>query len=136
MFAEYEMLTNAAAEEGESLNAEFLKNTYLELNKKYFGPDMVSDDLIGMEWARIPQFYYNFYVFQYATSYCAAVAIARRILKEGQPAVDDYIQFLSSGCTDAPVELLKIAGVDMSTKEPINAALRVFDEILDEMEQL
>ncbi len=136
MFAEYEMLTNAAAEEGESLNAEFLKNTYLELNKKYFGPDMVSDDLIGMEWARIPHFYYNFYVFQYATSYCAAVAIARRILKEGQPAVDDYMQFLSSGCTDAPVELLKIAGVDMSTKEPINAALRVFDEILDEMEQM
>lgn len=136
MFAEYEMLTNAAAEAGESLNAEYLRNTYLDLNKKYFGPDMVSDDLIGMEWARIPHFYYNFYVFQYATSYCASVAIARRILKEGRPAVDAYMKFLSSGCTDAPVELLKIAGVDMSTKEPINSALKVFDEILDEMDKL
>ena len=136
MFAEYEMITNAAAEAGESLNAEYLQKTYLELNRKYFGPDMVSDDLIGMEWARIPHFYYNFYVFQYATSYCASVAIARRILKEGKAAVDPYMEFLSSGCTDAPVELLKIAGVDMSTKEPINAALKVFDEILDEMDKL
>ena len=121
---------------GESLNAETLRKTYYELNKKYFGPDMVSDELISMEWARIPHFYYNFYVFQYATGYSAAVAIARRILKEGQPAVDDYMKFLHSGCTSDPVSLLKLAGVDMSTKAPIESALNVFGEIIDEMEAL
>lgn len=135
MFAEFEMLTNEMAERGESLNADTLSNTYLELNKKYFGPDMISDEEIAYEWSRIPHFYYNFYVFQYATGYSAAVAIARRILKEGQSAVDDYMKFLHSGCTDAPVELLKIAGVDMSTKKPILSALDVFEEILDQIEK-
>jgi oligoendopeptidase F len=136
MFAEFEMLTAELAEKGESLNAETLRKTYYELNKKYFGPDMVSDELISMEWARIPHFYYNFYVFQYATGYSAAVAIARRILKEGQPAVDDYMKFLHSGCTSDPVSLLKLAGVDMSTKAPIESALNVFGEIIDEMSAL
>lgn len=136
MFAEYEMITNAMAERGESLNADTLKKVYYELNQKYYGPDMVSDPEIAMEWARIPHFYYNFYVYQYATGFSAAVAIARRILKEGEPAVQDYMNFLASGCTDAPVELLKIAGVDMTTKAPIQAALDVFGELLDEMEKL
>lgn len=136
MFAEYEMITNAMAERGESLNADALKKVYLELNQKYYGPDMVSDPEIAIEWARIPHTYYNFYVYQYATGFSAAVAIARRILKEGEPAVQDYMNFLASGCTDAPVELLKIAGVDMTTKAPIQAALDVFDELLDEMEKL
>ena len=97
---------------------------------------MISDPEIALEWARIPHFYYNFYVYQYATGFSAAVAIARRILKEGEPAVADYMKFLSSGCTDAPVELLKIAGVDMTTKEPIQAAMDVFGELLEEMETL
>ena len=97
---------------------------------------MVSDELIGYEWSRIPHFYYNFYVYQYATSFCAAVAIARRILAEGQPAVDAYLEFLSSGCTKDPVSLLKIAGVDLGTKEPIEQALKLFEELIQEMEAL
>ncbi len=136
MFAEYEKITNAMAEAGESLTAEALKKVYYDLNCKYFGPDMVSDEEIALEWCRIPHFYMNFYVYQYATGFSAAVAIARRILKEGQPAVEDYMKFLSGGCSKAPVELLKIAGVDMTTKAPIQAALDVFGELLDEMETL
>lgn len=136
MFAEYEKITNAMAEQGESLTAEVLKKVYYDLNCKYFGPEMVSDEEIAYEWCRIPHFYMNFYVYQYATGFSAAVAIARRILKEGQTAVDDYMKFLSGGCSKSPVELLKIAGVDMATKAPIQAALDVFGELLDEMETL
>ncbi len=136
MFAEYEKKTNELAESGESLTADELKRIYYELNCKYHGPDIVSDDEIAMEWARIPHFYYNFYVYQYATGFSAAVAIARRILKEGEPAVADYMEFLKGGCTKSPVELLKIAGVNMETKEPIQAALDVFAELMDEMERL
>lgn len=134
MFAEFEKITNARAEAGESLTAEVLNKVYYDLNCKYFGPEMVSDEEIALEWCRIPHFYMNFYVYQYATGFSAAVTIARRILKEGQPAVDDYMKFLSGGCSKAPVELLKTAGVDMTTKEPIQAALNVFGELLDEME--
>jgi len=136
MFAEFEMVTNEMAEKGEALSADLLSKTYHELNKKYFGADMISDDGIAMEWARIPHFYYNFYVFQYATGYSDAVSIARRILSEGQSAVDDYMKFLHSGCTSDPVSLLKIAGVDMSTKAPIEAALKVFAQTIDDMEKL
>ncbi|MCI8282651.1 MAG: oligoendopeptidase F [Lachnospiraceae bacterium] len=136
MFAEYEKVTNEMAEAGKSLTAEVLKQTYYDLNCKYYGLDMVSDEEIAWEWCRIPHFYYNFYVYQYATGFSAAVAIARRILQEGEPAVKDYLRFLSGGCSDSPVELLKIAGVDMSAKEPIQAALNVFGELLDEMESL
>ena len=136
MFAEFEMVTNEMAEKGESLTADALCKVYHDLNKKYFGEDMISDDGIAMEWARIPHFYYNFYVFQYATGYSSAVSIARRILKEGQSAVDDYMKFLHSGCTSDPVSLLKLAGVDLSTSAPIESALKVFEEVLDEMESL
>lgn len=135
-FAEFEMLTNEMQEKGESLNAENLCKLYKEINEKYYGKDMISDEEISWEWARIPHFYYNFYVYQYATSFCAAVAIAKRILKEGEPAVKAYKKFLSSGCTDAPVELLKIAGVDLTTAAPIDAALETFGEIIDELEAL
>ena len=136
MFAEYEMKTNALAEAGESLTAEVLDKVYHELNCKYYGPDMVSDPEIAVEWARIPHFYYNFYVYQYATGFSSAVAIARNILKNGAPAVAKYKEFLSGGCSQAPVELLKIAGVDLETPQPIQDALNVFGEILDEMEKL
>lgn len=136
MFAEFEKTSNEIAESGEPLTHENLTKLYLELNKKYFGEDMVSDELIGYEWMRIPHFYYNFYVYQYATGFSAAVAIAHRILKEGETAVNDYMKFLHSGCTDDPVSLLKIAGVDMATKEPINSALEVFDRVIGEMEGL
>ena len=136
MFAEFEMQTNAMAESGESLTAEVLHKIYHDLNCKYYGPDMVSDPEIAVEWARIPHFYYNFYVYQYATGFSSAVAIARNILANGAPAVEKYKEFLSGGCSQAPVELLKIAGVDLETPKPIQDALNVFGEILDEMEKL
>lgn len=135
-FAEYEMLTNKMAEDGESLTAETLNQAYLELNKKYYGPDMVSDDEIALEWARIPHFYYNFYVYQYATGFSSAVAIAHNILKNGAPAVEQYKKFLSGGCSMAPVELLKIAGVNLEEPTAIQDALNVFGDILSEMEAL
>ena len=135
-FAEFEMRTNAMVEAGESLTAENLSALYLELNQKYYGPDMVSDKEISYEWARIPHFYYDFYVYQYATGFSSAVAIAHNILKEGAPAVERYKKFLSGGCSDAPVELLKIAGVNLETPAPIQSALDVMDSILDEMETL
>ena len=136
MFAEFEKTSNEMAEAGEPLTHENLTELYLNLNKKYYGEAMISDDLIGYEWMRIPHFYYNFYVYQYATGFSAAVAIANRVLKEGETAVSDYMKFLSSGCTKDPVSLLRIAGVDMATKEPINSALQVFERVIEEMEEL
>ena len=136
MFEEFERKTCAMAEEGVPLTAESLYDVYYNLNKEYFGEDMISDELIGWEWCRIPHFYYNFYVYQYATSFAASVAIADRILKEGAPAVEQYKKFLSSGCTQDPVSLLKIAGVDLTTKAPIDAALKVFGEAIDEMVEI
>lgn len=136
MFAEFEKKTNALAESGEGLTAQVLNDVYYELNQRYFGPDMVSDPAIAVEWAKVPHFYYNFYVYQYATGFSAAVAIARNILKEGAPAVARYKEFLSGGCSLPPVELLKIAGVDLETPRPIQEALDVFGEVLDEIEKL
>lgn len=135
-FAEFEMITHAKAEAGESLTADELCTIYLDLNKKYFGEDMISDDGIAYEWEKIPHFYTPFYVYQYATGYSAAIALSRRILKEGETAVADYKKFLSGGCSKSPIDLLKIAGVDMSTKAPIQQALDLFRDILDEMESL
>lgn len=136
MFAEYEMRTNQMVEEGKSVNADTLCELYRELNEKYYGPEMISDDEIAYEWARIPHFYYDFYVYQYATGYSAAVAIAHAILKEGAPAVERYKKFLSGGCSMSPVELLKVAGVNMEEPTPVQEALDVFGEILDEIETL
>ncbi len=136
MFEEFERKTCEMAEEGTPLTAEALYDVYYNLNKEYFGKDMISDPLIGWEWSRIPHFYYNFYVYQYATSFAAAVAIADKILKEGESAVAKYKEFLSSGCTQDPVSLLKIAGVDLTTREPIDSALAVFGEAIAEMEEI
>ena len=136
MFEEFERKTCEMAEEGIPLTAEALYDVYLGLNKEYFGKDMISDPLIGWEWSRIPHFYYNFYVYQYATSFAAAVAIADKILKEGESAVKKYKEFLSSGCTQDPVSLLKIAGVDLTTREPIDSALALFGEAIAEMEEI
>ena len=136
MFAEFELAMGKMAESGQALTADALCQKYHALNKLYFGPDMVSDDQIALEWARIPHFFYIYYVFQYATGFSAAVAIANRILKEGAPAVADYKKFLSGGCSTDPISLLKIAGVDMSSPEPVNSALALFGELVDEMEQL
>ena len=136
MFAEFELEMGRMCENGETLTADALCEKYLELNKLYFGPDMVSDDEIALEWARIPHFFYDYYVFQYATGFSAAVAIANRILSEGESAVADYKRFLSSGSSKDPISLLKIAGVDMSTAAPINSALTLFGELTAELEKL
>ena len=136
MFAEFELQMGRMAENGETLTADALNEKYLALNKLYFGPDMVSDEEISWEWSRIPHFFYDYYVFQYATGFSAAVAIANRILAEGAPAVADYKRFLSGGSSADPIALLKIAGVDMSTPDPVNSALALFGELLDEMEKL
>ncbi len=136
MFAEFELFMGRQSEAGNALTAELLCDKYLELNKLFFGPDMICDEGIAMEWARIPHFFYNYYVFQYATGFSAAVAIADRIINEGESAVADYKRFLSSGGSADPISLLKIAGVDMSSPEPVNAALRFFDELVAEMESL
>lgn len=136
MFAEFELMMGEMAERGETLTADALCEKYHELNKLYFGPDMISDEEIALEWARIPHFFYNYYVYQYATGFSAAVAIANRILEMGAPAVADYKRFLSSGSSTDPISLLKIAGVDMSTPEPINSALKLFGELVDELEAL
>lgn len=136
MFAEFERNIGAMTAEGQTLTADVLCQEYRRLNEEYYGPDMVVDDRIAMEWARIPHFYYNYYVFQYATGYAAAIALSRRILNEGEPAVRDYLNFLSGGCSRSPIDLLKGAGVDMTGPEPVTQALELFDQLLDEMEAL
>ena len=136
MFAEFELAMGRMVEGGQTLTADALSEKYLELNKLYFGPDMVSDPQIALEWTRIPHFFYNYYVFQYATGFSAAVAIADRILSLGESAVADYKKFLSGGSSTDPISLLKIAGVDMSSPAPVNAALKLFGELVDELEKL
>ena len=136
MFAEFELEINRRNERGESLTAESLNALYHELNHQYFGDDIVIDKEIDLEWARIPHLYYDYYVYQYATGYSAAIALSRRILKEGAPAVKDYIHFLSGGCSTDPISLLRGAGVDMASTAPIHDALQLFDELITEMEQL
>ncbi|MDE6259637.1 MAG: oligoendopeptidase F [Oscillospiraceae bacterium] len=136
MFAEFELRLGELNAQGVPLTAERLSAEYKALNAKYFGPDMVTDDRIALEWVRIPHFYYNYYVYQYSTGYSAAIALSRRILKEGESAVKDYWQFLSGGCSKDPIDLLKGAGVDMASPKPVQDALDLFGELLDEMEAL
>ena len=136
MFAEFELFMGRKVSEGQTLTAEMLSEEYRRLNQLYFGEDMVVDNHIAVEWARIPHFYYDYYVFQYATGYSAAIALSRQILEEGEPAVRRYMEFLSGGCSKSPVELLKGAGVDMTQPEPVAQALALFDHLLDEMEAL
>ena len=130
MFAEFERDMHLAYQNGETLTAEYLSNHYYELVKKYHGPSVTVDEAIALEWSRIPHFYTPFYVYQYATGYSAAIALSTRILNEGQSAVDDYIRFLSGGSSKDPIDLLKIAGVDMSQSTPIAAALKVFETLI------
>lgn len=136
MFAEFELIAHEAVEKGESLTAQFLCDEYENLNKKYFGNEIAKDDFIRYEWARIPHFYNAFYVYQYATGYSAATAISEKILTEGQVARDNYLKFLTTGESDYPVELLKIAGVDMASTQPIKAAMKKFASLVDELEAL
>ena len=136
MFAEFEMNIGKMVGEGQTLTAEVLCKEYRRLNELYFGADMVVDDEIAVEWARIPHFYFDHYVFQYATGYSAAIALSKKILAEGESAVRDYLGFLSGGCSKSPIDLLKGAGVDMTSPEPVNQALELFSSLLDEMEAL
>lgn len=136
MFAEFEDITHKAIEAGQVLTAEWMCEQYEALNAKYYGPAVEKDDTIKYEWARIPHFYNAFYVYKYATGYSAATAISNKILSEGKPAADKYIEFLKTGESDHPIELLKIAGVDMSTPEPIEKAMETFNALLVEFEKL
>ena len=136
MFAEFELMINEKAENGESLTADVMCELYRKLNLLYYGEDIVIDHELDMEWARIPHFYYNYYVYQYATGFSAAIALSQRILKEGAPAVRDYIGFLSGGCSRDPISLLRSAGVDMTSTKPVTDALKLFGELIDEMEEL
>lgn len=136
MFAEFEMNIGKMAQEGTALTPDVLNAEYRRLNQLYYGEDIVVDEEIDCEWMRIPHFYYNYYVFQYATGYAAAIALSRRILREGESAVKDYLGFLSGGCSKSPIDLLKGAGVDMSTTKPVEEALALFGELIDEMDSL
>ncbi|MER2122261.1 MAG: oligoendopeptidase F [Solibacillus sp.] len=137
MFAEFEHMIHELDAKGESITSEKLTTIYYDLNKQYFGDAMTVDEEIGLEWARIPHFYYNYYVYQYATGQSAATALSKQILEEGEPAVERYINnFLKAGCSDFPIEVLKAAGVDMESPEPIALACKVFEEKLEELEKL
>lgn len=137
MFAEFEHIVHEMDARGEAITAEGLTTIYYDLNKQYFGDEITIDEEIGLEWARIPHFYYNYYVYQYATGQSAATALSKQILKEGKPAVDRYINnFLKAGCSDFPIEVLKAAGVDMESPQPISEACKVFEEKLAELESL
>lgn len=136
MFAEFELKINQITAQGETLTADGLCSLYRSLNKLYFGDEIVIDHEIDKEWSRVPHFYYDYYVYQYATGYSAAIALSQRILTEGEPAVKDYINFLSSGCSADPITLLKGAGIDMTTAEPISNALKTFGELIGQMNEL
>ncbi len=136
MFAEFELKINTIVEQGQSLTADMLCEIYGELNKLYFGDDVVIDDNIKLEWSRIPHFYYDFYVYQYATGFSSAIALSRKILNEGEPAVKDYINFLKGGCSKDPVDLLKGAGVDIVSGDVVGDALKLFGELIDELDSL
>jgi oligoendopeptidase F len=134
-FAEFEKDIHEAVEAGEALTADFLSERCLAINKKYYGPAITCDEEIAVEWARIPHFYYNFYVYQYATGLSAALALSSQILEEGAPAQERYLKFLSGGSSKTPIELLRGAGVDMQTPAPIQAAMKTFSRLLDELEK-
>ncbi|SFJ08764.1 MULTISPECIES: oligoendopeptidase F [unclassified Bacillus (in: firmicutes)] len=137
MFAEFEHVIHQKVQEGHAVTPDMLTDIYYELNKKYFGDSLVIDKEIGLEWSRIPHFYYNYYVYQYATGFSAATALSKQILEEGKPAVERYInEFLQAGSSDYPIEVLKKAGVDMTSSEPVKEAMQVFEEKLNELEAL
>ena len=136
MFAEFEYLAHTAVEKGTPLTTDYCNEMYLGLNKKYYGDAIVHDEEIAYEWSRIPHFYNSFYVYKYATGIISAISIVNRILTEGEAAVRDYKKFLSSGGSDSPVELLKLAGVDLTKRDAFRTAMQAFRTTLDELETL
>jgi oligoendopeptidase F len=136
LFAEFELKLHTWAEQGIPLTPSLLKEEYKRLNAEYFGPDLYLDPEIEIEWARIPHFYYNFYVYQYATGISAAHALVEKVLTEGEVAKDKYLSFLSSGSSLYPLDVLKRAGVDMRTSAPVESAMRHFDALVTELAEL
>ncbi|HVP38284.1 MAG TPA: oligoendopeptidase F [Candidatus Saccharimonadales bacterium] len=136
LFAEFELRIHEMAEKGEPLTAEAMNKLYADLYRTYYGPALTVDSLTACEWSRIPHFYMHYYVWQYATSFAASMALSQKVLQEGQPAVDRYLGFLKAGSSDYPIEILKHAGVDMSTPAPIEATVAQFSRLLDELEKL
>ena len=135
MFAEFEKITHESVESGNPLTAQDFNDIYLKLNQKYYGKSCIVDEDIALEWARIPHFYSNFYVYKYATGFSAASALSQQILNEGQVAVDRYIEFLKSGGSEYPLKQLKSAGVDMEKKESVDKALEVFRDLVEKLEK-
>jgi oligoendopeptidase F len=136
MFAEFEMLVYEKTENGMALNTEGLCSIYKEVYQKYWGPEMVIDREEQFTWARVPHFYYNFYVYQYATGFAASEVLAQKVLKEGQPSVEKYLNFLKSGSSDYSINILAKAGVEMDSPEPIIAVTKKMNKLLDEAENL
>jgi oligoendopeptidase F len=136
MFAEFEKITHNEVETGGALTADWFSEKYFDLNKMYYGAETIINPEIAMEWSRIPHFYTPFYVYKYATGYSAATALSQMILSEGVPARERYLAFLKSGDSDYPLNVLRKAGVDMESPEPIRAALTVFDKLIDQMVEL
>ncbi len=136
MFAEFELKMHEWAQQGIPMTPALVKTEYRKLNEEYFGPDVHVDEEADIEWARIPHFYYNFYVYQYATGISAAHALVDKVLNGGKEACDAYLHFLSSGSSQYPIDLLKLAGVDMRTSEPVEAAMRHFNELVTELGEL
>ena len=136
MFAEFEKLIHEAEAEGTTLSVDYLNNTYYDLNKKYFGKNVVVDEDIKYEWSRIPHFYYNYYVYQYATGYIAALKIATDIFNQKEGSLEKYIEFLKLGCTKDPVGSLKVAGVDLTKESTFDEAFKEFDRQLNEFKKI
>src|SRR5699024_9085323 len=135
-FAEFEHDIHVRDQNGEPLTAQSLTEIYYDLNKKYFGPNIIIDEEIGLEWARIPHFYYNYYVYQYTTGFAAATSLANQILTEKETAVERYNNYLKAGSSDFPIEVIKKAGADMTEKAHVLSALAVFEEKLNQFESL
>lgn len=136
MFAEFELKVNAMIQNGQTLTADALSSIYHDLNVFYYGDDVIVDSDIAMEWARIPHFYMNYYVYQYATGFSAAMALSKKLISQEKGAVDQYLTFLKGGCSKSPIELLRGAGVDMESTQPIHDALQLFDSLIEELDEL
>jgi len=136
MFAEYEKVTHEMAESGEPLTVQTLKDAYCRLLEAYFGPEFALDEELSLECLRIPHFYRAFYVYKYATGMSAAIALSQRVLTGGKKELADYLGFLSGGCSQDPLDLLRDAGVDMERPEPVDTALAHFGKLVEELDEL
>jgi oligoendopeptidase F len=135
MFAEYEKILHEYEASSGSITAEWCSEKYSDLIRYYYGENVIIDDEIKLEWARIPHFYYNYYVYQYATGFAAAIAFSRMILADGNKATEKYLEFLSKGSSDYPIDILKKSGIDMTKVNPISEAIKLFSELLTQLKK-